>query len=50
MEEEALEEYALASEEMAYEDTGEYARMGFMAVGGGFHDGNDSQWWDQKDP
>ena len=45
---EAMEEYALASAEAAYEDTMEQAPMGFMATGGGFHDGNVSHWWDQK--
>ena len=47
---EEMEEYALASTEVAYEDTGEQATMGFMAEGGWFHDGNVSQWWDQKHP
>ena len=47
---EAMEEDSLASEEAVYEDPGEQAPMGFMAAGGGFHDGNVSHWWDQKDP
>ena len=41
---ESMEEYALASIEADYEDPGEQATTGFMAVGGGFHDGNDSHW------
>ena len=45
---EAMEEYALASSEAAYEDPEEQARMGFMVEGGGFHDGNVSHWWNQK--
>ena len=44
----AMEEYALASEEEAYEDTMEHVPMVFMAAVGGFHDGNVSHWWDQK--
>ena len=47
---EAMEEYASDSAEAAYEDSAEKASMGFMSTGGGFHDGNDSQWWDQKHP
>ena len=34
-----MEEYALDSEEAAYEDPGEHAPMRFMAAEGGFHDG-----------
>ena len=45
---EAMEEYALASIEAAYEDPREHASMGFMAAGGGFKDGNISHWWYQK--
>ena len=42
---EAMEEYALISAEMAYEDPGEHTPIEFMAAGGGFHDGNASNWW-----
>ena len=42
---EAMEEYALAYEEEAYEDHPEEQEpMGFMATGGGFNDGNYSHW------
>ena len=47
---EAMEDYALASKDAAYEDQGEQAQMGFMATGGGFHHGNVSHWWDRKHP
>ena len=47
---EAMEEYALASEEATYEDPGQQAPMGFMAAGGGFCDENAYHWWDQKHP
>ena len=47
---EAIEEHVLDSEEATYEDPGEHAPRGFMAAGGGFHDGNASHWWDQKHP
>ena len=46
--EEVMEEYALAYVEAACEDPGEQAPMEFMAGGGGFHEGNVSHWWDQK--
>ena len=46
----AMEEHALASSEEAYEYPGGHAPMGFTAIGGGFHDVNDSHWWDQKHP
>ena len=36
---EVMEEYALDSAEVAYEDLGLQAPMGFMAAGGVFHDG-----------
>ena len=42
---EAMEEYALAYEEEAYEDHPEEQEpMGFMATGGGFNDGNYYHW------
>ena len=47
---EEMEEFALAYEEAAYEDPGEYMPMGFMATGRGFHDGNVSHWWYHKQP
>ena len=47
---ESMEEYALASAKGAYEYPGEQAPMGLIASGGGIHDGNDSHWWNQKDP
>ena len=47
---EEMEEYVLAYAEAAYEDPGEQTPMGFMESGGGFHDGNDSYWWDHKHP
>ena len=42
---EAMEEYASASTEAAYEDPGEQVPMVFMASGGEFNDGNASHWW-----
>ena len=45
-----MEEYASASAEAAYEDLGEHAPMEYMVSGEGFHDGNDSHWWNQKHP
>ena len=45
-----MKEYALASDETAYEYQGEQALVGFMIVGVGFHDGNVSHWRDQKHP
>ena len=47
---EVMEEYALDYSEAAYEDPWEQAPMGFMAAGGGFHDGNDYHLWDKKIP
>ena len=35
-----MEECALASAEVSYEDPEEEAPMGFMAIGGRFSDGN----------
>ena len=46
----AMEGYVLASTEAAYEEPGEQNPMGFMAAGGGFHDGNDYCWWNKKHP
>ena len=40
MVEKAIEEYALASAEAAYEDPGEHVPMVFLASGVGFHYGN----------
>ena len=45
---EAMEEYVLDFAEASYEDTGEQAKMGFMASRRGFHDVNVSHWWYQK--
>ena len=45
-----MEEYVLYSEEAAYEDPREQAPMVFMAIGGGFRDGNSFHWWEQKPP
>ena len=39
---EAMEEYASASAEAAYEDPGKQAPMGFMVLGGEFNDRNTS--------
>ena len=50
MVEEAMQEYALASTEAAYEDPGEQAPVVFMDSEGLFHDVNASHWWDQKHP
>ena len=48
---EALEEYALSSAEVAYEDIGKHAPMGFISSGGEFHEAeNDSHWLDHKHP
>ena len=47
---ESMEEYALASEEVAYEYPEEQAPMRFMTLGEGFNDGKVSHWWDQKYP
>ena len=47
---EAMEEYALASAEVAYEEPGEQEPMIFMAAGGLFNDGNASHWRDHKHP
>ena len=41
---EAMEEYALASAEAAYENPGKQAPMVFMEAGGRFHDGNAYHW------
>ena len=43
-----MEECSLTSVEAAYEDPGEQVPMLFMEAGGGFHDVNDSHWWDNK--
>ena len=45
-----MEEYALASEKVPYEDQGEQMPLGFMASGEVFNDGNVSHWWYQKQP
>ena len=48
---EPLEKYVLDSGELAYENTGQQAPMGFIASGGEFHySGNAFQWADQKHP
>ena len=47
---EEMDQFALTSTEAAYEDPGEQAPMVFMVSGWGFHDGNASQWWDNKNP
>ena len=48
---ESLGEYLLASEEVAYEETGEQALMVFMASEGEYHEyRNASRWLDQKIP
>ena len=46
----ALEEYAKASAEAAYEDPGNNVIMGFMTPGGYFNDRHTSHWADQKQP
>ena len=46
----SMEEYALASEKVPYEDQGEHMPLGFMASGEVFNDGNVSHWWYQKHP
>ena len=51
MSEEAMEEFALASAEAAYEDPGEQALIIFMNAGGESHEArNASYWWDCKLP
>ena len=48
---EAIQEYALAYAETAYEDPGKHAPMGFMASGGESHEYRNSyHWWYQKRP
>ena len=47
---ESMEQYSLASEEVAYEYPWERAPMGFMSAGLVFHDVNASHYWEQKHP